>query len=893
MKFRSVLIILAALAVTLPAAATSYVMVSDQNLVDSAAAVVDARVLSVDEAPKAGMPATDYMIEVDHLVAGEAPGRNLIVRVPGGERPDGTGLRLYGMPEFVLGERVLLFLNPRQDGTYGIVHLMLGAFRQTVLDGRAVLVRDLTGARELAMPGEAPGSRDLYHQPRDAEAFRRWVAAEARGAQPEPDYFLALGPASQEVQNRLSEKYRLFTGSRGSYIRWFAFDSAQNVDWRVLTGGQPGYGQSRTLSAANRAVGAWNSVSQTNIRYRVVGTTGATVAFNGCGADDCTDGINSIVFDDVDNSINDAFTCSPGGGGTLAIGGPWYSNRTFPGPNNQSYHQIAEGEIVLNKGIDCFLFSDADLEQLLAHELGHTLGLDHPCGGADDCPALQSDALMRAYFHTDGRGAQMNSDDRAAVRFLYPGSTGTPPAAPTNLIVVDATPDSVELAWTDNSTDEDFFLVQGALGEGAFESVGTSGANVPVATITGLTPNTDYRFRVQARGAGGGSAYSNIVEVSTQADVPATPASVTAAAQSGSQVELTWNDLADNETSFRIEMRSPSTAGWNTVLAAIPANSESAVVDGLAAGTPYAFRVLAVNAKGESEPSAEVAATTPAGLLAPCTPSAETVCLLGGRFAVSVSWRNQFLADDFGTGKGELFDGSDRTASFWFFNPNNTELIVKVLNGTGLNGNYWTFHGALTNVEYWITVVDTDNGNSHTYYNPPGDECGLFDTASLPAVVGASTASSVRAAEPQVQLPAAPAAQSVDAKAGACVPAADTLCLMDGRFAVKVDWVNQHDNNAAGIGTAVEGSDQTGYFWYFNPANIELVVKVLDGRNLNGNFWFFYGSLSDVQYEITVTDTETGESVPYLNSAGDTCGEFDTGAFTPDVGTSSGLSFEN
>jgi len=901
MKSRTALIALSLLALTVPAFATTYVMVSDQNLVKSSAAVVDARILSVDSAPKSGMPATDYMIEVDRLVAGEIPGRNVIVRVPGGERPNGTGLRLYGMPEFVLGERVLLFLNPRQDGTYGIVHLMLGAFREVVLDGRAVLVRDLTGARELAAPGEPVGSRDLYHQPRAADAFRRWVGETARGAQAEADYFLPLGDAAADVQNQLSEKYRLFDGSRGNFIRWFAFDSSQYVDWRILTGGQPGIGQQRTLNSASRAMSTWNAVSQTNIKYRVVGTTSETQAFNGCGMDDCTDDINSIVFNDVDGSVNDPFTCTAGGGGTLAIGGPWYSNRTFPGPNSQSYHQIAEGEIVLNKGIDCFITTDADLDQLLAHELGHTLGIDHPCGGADDCPPLQSDALMRAYFHTDGRGAQMNSDDRAAARFLYPGNTGSPPAAPSNLVLVDVSQDSVELAWTDNSTDEDFFVVQGSEAGGAFESLGTSLSNTPMATVNGLQPNTSYTFRVQARNVGGGSAYSNTLQVTTLADVPLPPASVTAAAQSSSSVQVSWQDMSSTEASFRIEVRSPDTAGWNPVADGIPANSESHVVHGLAAGMPYTFRVLAVNAKGDSEPSAEVAVSTPAaGGLAPCTPTDEVVCLLGGRFQVNVHWRNQFLADDFGTGKGEVFANSDRTASFWFFNPSNTELIVKVLNGTGLNGNYWTFHGALSNVEYWITVVDTANGNSRTYYNPPGDECGLLDLFSLPFDANAANASTVASTSvSRAQPAAAPAAQSVSAKAlvsakaGACVPSADTLCLLDNRFAVQVDYVNQHDNGAAGVGTAVEGSNQTGYFWFFNQANIELVVKALDGRALNGNYWFFYGSLSDVQYTITVTDTETGLQVPYLNPAGDTCGQFDTGAFTPDMGSSGSLQLGN
>ena len=53
---------------------------------------------------------------------------------------------------------------------------------------------------------------------------------------------------------------------------------------------------------------------------------------------------------------------------------------------------------------------------------------------------------------------------------------------------------------------------------------------------------------------------------------------------------------------------------------------------------------------------------------------------------------------------------------------------------------------------------------------------------------------------------------------------------------------------------------------------------MLDGRKLTGKYWFLYGGLSDVEYTIILTDTVTGESVPYYNEAGSLCGGIDTGA---------------
>ena len=62
-------------------------------------------------------------------------------------------------------------------------------------------------------------------------------------------------------------------------------------------------------------------------------------------------------------------------------------------------------------------------------------------------------------------------------------------------------------------------------------------------------------------------------------------------------------------------------------------------------------------------------------------------------------------------------------------------------------------------------------------------------------------------------------------------------------------------------------SDDTGYFWFTSPDNVEVIVKVLDGRAINGRFWVFYGGLSNLEYTITVIDTLTGFRKTYTNPA--------------------------
>ena len=94
-----------------------------------------------------------------------------------------------------------------------------------------------------------------------------------------------------------------------------------------------------------------------------------------------------------------------------------------------------------------------------------------------------------------------------------------------------------------------------------------------------------------------------------------------------------------------------------------------------------------------------------------------------------------------------------------------------------------------------------------------------------------------------------------------CSPDATTLCLNAGRFQVRVNW-SVPSQGTSGAGMAVPLTSDTGYLWFFSSNNVELVIKVVDGRAFNSRFWVFYGALSDVEYTITVTDTQTGVPGP-------------------------------
>ncbi|HWN41200.1 MAG TPA: choice-of-anchor Q domain-containing protein [Thermoanaerobaculia bacterium] len=93
----------------------------------------------------------------------------------------------------------------------------------------------------------------------------------------------------------------------------------------------------------------------------------------------------------------------------------------------------------------------------------------------------------------------------------------------------------------------------------------------------------------------------------------------------------------------------------------------------------------------------------------------------------------------------------------------------------------------------------------------------------------------------------------------ACQPDAETLCLGAGdRFRVTARWNLTAESSGPGI--ALPLAADTGAFWFFDPANVELMVKVLDGCGLNGHHWVFVSGLTDVGVQVFVEDTRTGNT---------------------------------
>jgi fibronectin type 3 domain-containing protein len=171
-----------------------------------------------------------------------------------------------------------------------------------------------------------------------------------------------------------------------------------------------------------------------------------------------------------------------------------------------------------------------------------------------------------------------------------------------------------------------------------------TGTKVPVNANSfvqsGLSPATTYYYVVSAvnsAGEGGVSAEASATTASAPvATAPAAPGGVTATAGT-KQVTVAWNAVA-GATSYNIYWA--TTAGVTPLNGTLVAGASSpSVVKSLADSTTYYFVVTAVSAAGESSPSVQVVAATPAPTPAPTAPAAPTgLTAVGGTSQATLSW---------------------------------------------------------------------------------------------------------------------------------------------------------------------------------------------------------------------------------------------------------------
>lgn len=113
--------------------------------------------------------------------------------------------------------------------------------------------------------------------------------------------------------------------------------------------------------------------------------------------------------------------------------------------------------------------------------------------------------------------------------------------------------------------------------------------------------------------------------------------------------------------------------------------------------------------------------------------------------------------------------------------------------------------------------------------------------------------------------PSGSACQVGTPPATACVDSDTALCLHQKRFRVTV---TRQTPPPPAPGLTVKAGSESGYFYIVQNTNVELTVKVLNGCGLNQRYWVFVSATTNIQYTVTVTDTQTGATQTYANALG-------------------------
>jgi len=364
MALRTRTVILNAVAVMwcASASATTFVMMDDATLLRGADAVVTGTVTAVEAADSDAGIRTYVHVDVDRVIRGALTTGPLVVRERGGI-VDGREDRIFGAPQFWVGERVLLFLGRNADGTLHTAQLAMGKYSLgTDLRGRSTATRDLghgamvfepaTGTFAPAEPEQEPFFPML-------KRLRR-LARDVRGTQ-RPAPVVAVPP---ELGTELTEVHDEFT-YLGTPSRWFEPDSGQAVSYLVEAGGDTALGATATRAAVDAALDAWTNVTSASLVLADGGTTGPG-RLSGCGP-------NRILFNDPYNEIDDPSGCS----GILAMGGYCTYSETKV-VNGTTFRRIAYGQVMFNNGWGgCRGWTQCNVAEVATHEIGHTIGFGH------------------------------------------------------------------------------------------------------------------------------------------------------------------------------------------------------------------------------------------------------------------------------------------------------------------------------------------------------------------------------------------------------------------------------------------------------------------------------------------------------------------------------------
>lgn len=527
-----------ALAVTVilstPAGATTIIVPTDDALIAKSPAIAAGRVVRSEAIASDGRIVTETELAVENVLKGTV-GARVIIREAGGRISDRATV-VFGTPQYAPGERSLVFLWPRGDGSWQTRDLFIGKFteRRTTRGARV-------WHRESSMPHTALLGQNLapaaaVEPLRDASEFMRYISESARGRVPARSYFRDSEPLVPE--RHIAPNFTMI--DEPLLFRWFGFDAGEPVAWHCV-GSQRGY-EALGEQEVTLGLAAWTRPGTSAIRFAYRGESDVPP-----GGLTGVNGINEVLLGDPLSEIDGSWT--RGGSGVVGRGGfsaarshgSWDAPFDADGAHRagawNDVWEILEGNLVIQDGVAPENgISGAILAEILAHEFGHTLGFGH----SEDPAALMYPTITSV-------GAVLRSDDETAARWLYPAPDHEiPPSAPAALRVLSGS-DGVTLGWVDSASNENGFTVYLArIGEPFAAAIHLT-ANSTMARMSGLVAGAPYRGYVVAYNTAGESSFSNVVAFTPSAAPPLF--SVSPEYGVAGETTFTYEDLTPNSFS--------------------------------------------------------------------------------------------------------------------------------------------------------------------------------------------------------------------------------------------------------------------------------------------------------------------------------------------------------
>jgi matrixin/List-Bact-rpt repeat protein/S-layer family protein len=435
------LVLLTLIALGTSADASVVVPLADDELIAGADVIVLGRVTRItSHEDESGDISTYITLSIDEVLKGALWGTEVTIREAGGLVGDRQAW-VSANPEFVVGERALLFMDQRHDGTLRTYHFYMGKFTIVTdpASGDAVALRAVPARVTVILPPwTAPSvaaplgtvAAPLGDVARGLDDFSRLIHEHAFDPQPPtarprpllPFVSAAVPPRGtvldhQEFRFLADPNPPAAVNPNALTPRWLDPDTNTPVTLRISSSGEPS-APSLGFDQVRAAFRAWNRVPTSSFRF----AEGPSIT--GLGGQ-VSDGINTISFRDPQGQMADPAGC----GGILATTWISWTSSGQTTVNGRTFGRALEFDLVTANGWDgCGFYENfSNFTEVLTHELGHALGLGHSADTTSDPLNLggRSGATMNAFAHFDGRVAGLHADDRAGVTFMYPGQTLT------------------------------------------------------------------------------------------------------------------------------------------------------------------------------------------------------------------------------------------------------------------------------------------------------------------------------------------------------------------------------------------------------------------------------------------------------------------------------------